>query len=151
VLDREINIPTRFEQIICWFENLTPHTLGQINTIYSAEATFRDPFNNITGLSGVTQVYQHMFDSLQHPRFVITNTVIQGLQAFVSWDFNFELRGRAVQIEGCTQFILNAQGLIETHRDYWDVAEELYEKIPVLGSLMRFLKRKLAVQTVAHL
>jgi hypothetical protein len=27
------------------------------------------------------------------------------------------------------------------HRDYWDAAEELYEKLPVLGGLMRFLKR----------
>jgi hypothetical protein len=145
--DSVINLTTRFEQIIDWFESLTPETLLQINTIYSASARFRDPFNTMTGLAGVTRVYQHMFDSLQHPRFVITNTVLQGVQAFVSWDFNFELRGRSFQIEGCTQFVLNAQGLIETHRDYWDVAEELYEKIPVLGSLMRFLKRKLAVQT----
>jgi hypothetical protein len=149
--DAQINLQTRFKQIICWFENLTPQTLDLINTIYSAEATFRDPFNNIVGRAGVTQVYQHMFDSLQQPRFIITNTVMQDLQAFVSWDFNFELRGRLFKIEGCTQFILNAQGLIETHRDYWDVAEELYEKIPLLGSLMRFLKRKLSVQTVDHL
>jgi hypothetical protein len=25
--------------------------------------------------------------------------------------------------------------------DYWDAAEELYEKLPVLGGLMRWLKR----------
>jgi steroid delta-isomerase len=29
------------------------------------------------------------------------------------------------------------------HRDYWDAAEELYEKIPVLGSILRWLKSKL--------
>jgi hypothetical protein len=27
------------------------------------------------------------------------------------------------------------------HRDYWDAAEELYEKLPLLGSLMRWWKR----------
>jgi steroid delta-isomerase len=27
------------------------------------------------------------------------------------------------------------------HRDYWDAAEELYEKLPVLGALMRWLKQ----------
>ena len=26
------------------------------------------------------------------------------------------------------------------HRDYWDAAEELYEKLPLLGALMRWLK-----------
>lgn len=28
------------------------------------------------------------------------------------------------------------------HRDYWDAAEELYEKLPVLGDLMRWLRRQ---------
>jgi hypothetical protein len=28
------------------------------------------------------------------------------------------------------------------HRDYWAVAEELYEKLPVVGVLMRWLKRR---------
>jgi len=31
---------------------------------------------------------------------------------------------------------------VAVHRDYWDAAEELYEKLPVLGSLMRWLKRR---------
>jgi 2-polyprenyl-6-methoxyphenol hydroxylase-like FAD-dependent oxidoreductase len=35
----------------------------------------------------------------------------------------------------------NSAGLINYHRDYWDAAEELYEKLPLLGGLMRILKR----------
>jgi hypothetical protein len=37
---------------------------------------------------------------------------------------------------------LDAQGLITWHRDYWDAAEELYEKLPVLGGLMRWVKKR---------
>jgi len=33
-------------------------------------------------------------------------------------------------------------GRIAMHRDYWDAAEELYEKLPLLGSLMRWLRRR---------
>jgi hypothetical protein len=33
-------------------------------------------------------------------------------------------------------------GRIAMHRDYWDAAEELYEKLPLLGGLMRWLKRR---------
>jgi hypothetical protein len=40
------------------------------------------------------------------------------------------------------QLHLDAIGLITLHRDYWDAAEELYEKLPLLGSLMRWLKRR---------
>jgi hypothetical protein len=35
----------------------------------------------------------------------------------------------------------DAAGQVALHRDYWDAAEELYEKIPVLGIMMRALKR----------
>jgi len=30
------------------------------------------------------------------------------------------------------------------HRDYWDAAEELYEHLPLVGSLLRWLKRRIA-------
>ena len=35
-------------------------------------------------------------------------------------------------------------GRIAMHRDYWDAAEELYEKLPVLGGLMRWIRRRAA-------
>lgn len=34
---------------------------------------------------------------------------------------------------------------ITLHRDYWDPAKDLYGKVPVLGSLMRFIRSRLAV------
>jgi len=37
---------------------------------------------------------------------------------------------------------LDAQGRVTLHRDYWDAAEELYEKLPWVGGLMRWLKRR---------
>ncbi len=48
-------------------------------------------------------------------------------------------------IRGATHFVLRQeQGVwrVAEHRDYWDAAEELYEKMPVVGSLMRWLKRR---------
>jgi hypothetical protein len=34
------------------------------------------------------------------------------------------------------------QQRISLHRDYWDAAEELYEKLPWVGALMRWLKKR---------
>ena len=38
--------------------------------------------------------------------------------------------------------VLDEAGRITLHRDYWDAAEELYEKLPLVGGLMRWLKRR---------
>ena len=45
-------------------------------------------------------------------------------------------------VRGASHLVLNEQGLVTLHRDYWDAAEELYEKLPVGGGLMRWLKRR---------
>jgi hypothetical protein len=44
-------------------------------------------------------------------------------------------------IRGATHICFATDGRVTMHRDYWDAAEELYEKLPLLGGLMRFLKR----------
>ena len=135
----------RFSEIAQWFETFTPASLEHVEDIYASDAVFIDPFNHLKGLASVRAVYQHMFDTLEQPRFVITTTVSNGHQAFMTWDFLFKCRGQAQQLSGCTQFELNDQGLIVLHRDYWDAAQQVYEKIPLLGSVLRMIRRKLSL------
>ena len=45
-------------------------------------------------------------------------------------------------IRGGSHLVLADDGRIADHRDYWDAAEELYEKLPVVGGLMRWLKKR---------
>ena len=47
-------------------------------------------------------------------------------------------------IRGASHLKFDGEGRIRYHRDYWDAAEELYEKLPVLGGLMRLLKKRAA-------
>jgi hypothetical protein len=39
---------------------------------------------------------------------------------------------------------INDQGLITDHMDYWDVAAGLYEKLPLLGGLLKMLRKRMA-------
>ena len=128
-----------------YFETMTPAALARLDEIYTADARFKDPFNEVQGLPAIRGVFAHMYASLDAPRFVVHERIVQGEQVFLSWDFIFSLRGRAgapLTVRGGSHLKLAADGRISVHRDYWDVAEELYEKLPVLGSLMRWLKRR---------
>jgi hypothetical protein len=132
-----------------WFETLTPTSLEHIENIYAQTATFRDPFNQVADIESIRRIYQHMFEQLSEPRFVITGKLVEAAGAFMTWQFLFTLRGKDYAIEGGTHFSLDEQGLIVLHRDYWDAAQELYEKIPVLGAVLRLLRKKLSLQSVA--
>ena len=132
--------------ITAFFETLAPETLEGIGFVYAPEARFKDPFNEVRGLAAIADVYQHMFASLQEPRFEVTGSVLQGRECFLTWNFRFRFQG--IQpgvpqtVRGCSHLVLDARGRIAVHRDYWDVAEEMYEKIPGLGRLMRWLKNR---------
>lgn len=133
------------ERVVQFFETLTVQTAQtQLPLIYAADASFKDPFNEVRGLTAITPLFTHMFVQVQNPRFVITTHILQGNQAFITWDFLFHMKRYARDeqcIRGATQLRFNDAGLVEMHRDFWDAAEELYEKLPVLGSLMRVLKK----------
>lgn len=135
----------RFQLIARWFEQLSPECLTKIESIYAKHARFVDPFNNLQGIEFVRKVYAHMFESLDNPRFLVTRIASTGPLGFMTWTFSFSCRGRAQSIEGCTRFELDAEGLIILHLDYWDAAKQVYEQIPVLGSVLRMLRRKLSL------
>lgn len=137
------------ERVVHFFENLQPSDLTRLDTIYTADACFKDPFNDVQGIAAINQIFAHMFDALDAPRFVITQCVQQDTQCFVTWDFLFSIprmnQGATQTIRGATHLVLREEhGVwrVAVHRDYWDAAEELYEKLPVLGSLMRWLKKR---------
>ena len=133
------------QRIVVFFEHLTPQDLPRLAEIYTPGARFKDPFNDVQGVVAIQRIFEHMFVSLDGPRFVIRDAIVQGDQCFLSWDFSFRMKrfNRDMhRIHGGSHLQLSADGRIALHRDYWDAAEELYEKLPVLGVLMRWLKSR---------
>lgn len=132
--------------MVAWFEQLSPADLTRFGTYYAAQARFKDPFNEVQGLAEIQRIFTHMFEALHEPRFVVTTRVVQGQQCFLTWDFLFRFKGfqqdTQQTVRGATHLVLDENGLITLHRDYWDAAEELYEKFPVVGGLMRWLKKR---------
>ncbi len=135
------------QRIVRFFEALAPQDLPRLAEVYTADAHFKDPFNEVQGVSAIAAIFQHMFDTLDGPRFIVRDVVVQGDQCFLGWDFVFRMRRlnrREQTIRGGSHLRLAPDGRIAVHRDYWDAAEELYEKLPLLGALMRWLKRRAA-------
>ena len=135
----------RVARVIALFEGLTPTDLERLHEVYTEGARFKDPFNDVTGLAPIRRVFEHMFVALEAPRFVVRDAIVQGDQCFLVWDFLFRFRrfSREAQcVHGGSHLRFDADGRVALHRDYWDAAEELYEKLPAVGALMRWLKRR---------
>jgi len=131
------------QRVVDFYEKLTIHSLEELAQVYTEDAYFKDPFNEVTGLAQIHAIFVHMFEQVNAPRFEVTHQMLGGCDGCMIWNFYFRLK-RSPEIEQCirgaTHVQLAADGRISSHRDYWDAAEELYEKLPLLGSLMRWLK-----------
>lgn len=133
------------QRVIDQFENLSPNSIDALVALYSKDAFFKDPFNEVKGHADIRHIFTHMFTQVNNPHFVIKNTLENGSHACLIWEFIFQLKQSPEMnqvIRGCTWMTFNEASLITEHRDYWDAAEELYEKIPVLGAMMRWLKKR---------
>ena len=139
-------MPDAVERLVQFFEQLQPQDLPRLPALYAADARFKDPFNEVQGLAAIERIFAHMFDTLDSPHFILTERIVQDHKCFLVWDFRFRFRRFDTQswqtVRGGTHLVFNDEGLVTLHRDYWDAAEELYEKLPVVGGLMRWLKRR---------
>jgi steroid Delta-isomerase len=143
-----VNTEAALERIVALFEGMRREDVRRLDAYYRPDAYFKDPFNEVRGLPQVQRVFEHMFEALEQPRFVVTTRIAQGGHCFLAWEFHFAHRsfrsGRPQVVMGGSHLRLAADGRIAGHRDYWDAAEEVYEKLPLLGGLMRWLKRRAA-------
>ncbi|MDO8926668.1 MAG: nuclear transport factor 2 family protein [Sideroxyarcus sp.] len=135
----------QLSRFIRLFETLSREDVQKLCEFYTGDAYFKDPFNEVRGHNAITGIFEHMFKQVEDPGFRVTSSILQDDEAFIVWDFRFHTKGNGYAeqcIRGSSHLRFTADHKVYYHRDYWDAAEELYEKIPVLGSLMRFLKRR---------
>jgi steroid Delta-isomerase len=136
----------RVARVVGFFELLTPADVARVGELYRDDARFKDPFNEVEGISAIEHVFSHMYVALHEPRFAVREIVAEGDQCFLTWDFLFRFKRFSPTQEQCVRggshIFFGRDGRIALHRDYWDAAEELYEKLPAVGTLMRWLKRR---------
>jgi len=135
---------TQLDALLDWYASMTPDSITRAGQLYAADAHFRDPFNNVRGVAAIEAIMRHMFVHTDNPHFIIGERIVQGEQAFATWTFVCTLRGKVYEIAGASHFRFNEQGLVTLHRDYWDAAEELLQKLPVVGAPIRWLRRRFA-------
>lgn len=139
---------TPLEKLTIWYATLSVDTLPDIGLLYAHNAGFKDPFNEVIGIKAIENIFVHMFTTTDNPKFTFIDAIQQGNQGFVTWYFIFELNGKKYTVNGATHLRFDDAGLVTMHRDYWDAAEELWQKLPVLGVLVRWLRKKFTAHVV---
>ena len=140
------HLDSAIDALVQFFEQLQRADVARLKDLYAADTFFKDPFNEVKSVAEMERIFEHMFEALEQPHFIVTGRVAQGSECFLIWDFRFRFkrfdRLTWQTVRGTSHLRFGDAGKVVFHRDYWDAAEELYEKLPGLGALMRWLKRQ---------
>lgn len=131
------------QRYIAFFEQLSPQSLVRCEELFSADARFVDPFNDVRGPAAIRAVFSHMFETCEDPQFRVLDSCAAAQSCYLRWEFRFGGTARRRLVSGVSHVCFDEQGRAVEHIDYWDPARQLYEQIPLLGALLRRLRRRL--------
>ena len=106
-----------------------------------------DPLHKVSGLLSLKKYYTNMYKNVQSIHFNFKNFVVQEERIVGFWTMSLQAKGlnqgREFQVEGTSLFIFNSDGKVQSHRDYLDLGEMIYEKIFGLGFIIKKIKKLL--------
>lgn len=132
------------EAYVAWWQGL-PQTLDRTESVFARNGRFVDPFSDIAGASRIRQHLSRAYGKLGAVRITVTDRAYNGRIAYLRWCFTFRLGGRgcAREIIGMSEVHFDEEGRVALHYDHWDAAGQVYEQIPLLGSLLRRIKARI--------
>jgi len=136
---------TLIERFKSCFRVLPEADLSLLRELYTDEVVFKDPVHEIRGLVGVEDYFASMITDLTDCRFEYLDEIVGERSAYIKWVMHYRhprLGNRLVSVRGVSH--LRFGDKIEFHEDVYDMGAMLYEQVPVLGNVTRWLRLRLA-------
>jgi hypothetical protein len=129
------------------FNQLDKNSLTLLDKIYHPEIFFTDPAHTLEGLPALKQYFASLYENVRSIRFRFDSRMLSGDQAFVTWTMELShprlAKGRTVSVDGCSHLTFAPDGRVTAHRDYFDLGAMIYEHLPLVGSLISTVKKRL--------
>ncbi len=123
-----------------------PAGLDAIGTVMTRDVRFRDPFHDVQGIDRVRAVFDSAYRPIREIGVEVTDRAFSGPVCYLRWSFSFRVgrgAGRPWRIEGMSEIHFTADGRATLHIDHWDAAGQFYERLPVIGWLLRSIRRRI--------
>lgn len=138
----------RFARIQAAFNGLDSSHMHLLDEFYAAGVVFEDPLGRLEGLDALRRYYAGMYRSVTRIHFDFTSELARDDTHVVVWTMTVEAkglnRGRPVVLEGNSLLRFDADDKVCYHRDYFDMGAMVYEHVPVIGALIRQIKKRLS-------
>jgi hypothetical protein len=139
-----MTVADAFERYRDVLQSLTADNLHLLDDVVTPDVRFSDPFHTVTGADSMTSVFARLFETADDIVFVIDDWVCGSQAVYFRWTMTATLSDRPWSVTGVTRATFDEAGRVIDHVEYWDAASQLYERFPVIGPLLRYVRRRIA-------
>lgn len=119
----------------------------EIRSVYAPEIRFNDTLKSIKGVDPLEHYLVETARNVESCKVEIEEVLTSSAGVYVRWRMGIRFKkfrkGTTQESIGMTHLRFDKEGRVVYHQDYWDSGANLFEKIPVLGSGIRAVKRRL--------
>ena len=134
------------ERVRTIFNAMGAQTLHLVDTFYAPGVVFIDPFHRVEGRDALRDYYRRLYANVQSIHFAFEGETASVNELVLYWTMTCRhpriAGGAPVSLPGCSRLVFDGQGLVELHRDYFDAGALLYEHLPLLGRVVRYIRER---------
>ncbi|MBN7769004.1 nuclear transport factor 2 family protein [Marinobacter daepoensis] len=139
------DLPQVLDRFRCVFNQLDKGNLHKLQEVYGEDIQFQDPFGQIKGLDQLTEYMAAAYGNVIRCQFRFDEPVEQNGWCALPWVMELQHKrirgGSPLYVNGISHLEIR-DGKVRYHRDYFDAGQLLYEHLPVVGRLVRWVKER---------
>ena len=135
---------TLLQDFKAFYQEANNSNIERMDRLYTQDVEFRDPLHTILGILALKGYVKNLYASSDYIQFEYTDEQRGENSATITWNMKFSnsalAGGKVITLRGITQIRFTDR--IYYQEDFYDLGAMLYQHIPVLGAIIRFVNSR---------
>tara|TARA_R110002167_G_scaffold54143_4_gene154459 strand:- start:283 stop:720 length:438 start_codon:yes stop_codon:yes gene_type:complete len=140
----DIQKSSLLQEFKAFYQEANSSNLERMDRIYTQDIEFRDPLHTVLGILALKSYMKNLYANSNCVEFEYTDEQRGENSATIAWYMKFSHSGLAggkmIKLRGITQIRFTDR--IYYQEDFYDLGAMLYQHIPVLGAIVRFVNKR---------
>ncbi len=146
---QKIEVPVASKHIagrlMDFYSEFSVDSIPQVDELYTQDAEFIDPVHKLTGSLALKSYLKRMAINMTSYEMRYIEKIQEEGCAHLTWEMTFSHKnlkgGKPITVRGMS--VIRYTTKVYYHEDCYDLGALLYEHLPLLGGITRFLKNRL--------
>jgi hypothetical protein len=120
---------------------------GKVSAVYADETFFNDTLKTLCSAGAIEEYLLETASMLEHGSVSYDDVVESGEDVYVRWRMVYRskkiAKGQDIVTIGMSHLRFDSDGKVVLHQDFWDSTRGLFEHVPLIGTGIRTIKKRL--------